>query len=426
MKNPSILVAHPFQQHSFQLAAALKKNNYDFKYSTTVYLKKGTVLRKMLFLLKGEAYRRACGRRTDVLCDQDVIVFGEIYSLGLLLIQRLPLFKAMYNWWYWKTVEHFNSKLFKYVKKNGIDIVILYDTVARSFIQKAKASGLSVKTIIDMSAASVGYTKSIFKNENISNARFANPKLHNNRFSLIENKNSDYEIQQADAFFVASDFTEKSLTSQGVSKAKIFKCVYGVDDYIVADIEKETVPDSNKLICVFSGNVCMEKGAFRLFNVIDKLDLNKFEFHFFGHYSSSSSYYPLYKNKVFFHGHIIHEEFVNFLKRSDVLVFPSFADGFGLSVIEAMANENAVICSCNAGVSEIITEDVGFVVPPSDEEGMVKHLNYLSENRNVLEEMKINSKKRLANMTWSNYYSQVNNALRSIIKECNDLNDERL
>ena len=41
-------------------------------------------------------------------------------------------------------------------------------------------------------------------------------------------KNSKYEIENADYFFVASEFSEESLVYSGINKNSIFICKYGI------------------------------------------------------------------------------------------------------------------------------------------------------------------------------------------------------
>jgi glycosyltransferase involved in cell wall biosynthesis len=71
--------------------------------------------------------------------------------------------------------------------------------------------------------------------------------------------------------------------------------------------------------------------------------------------------------RVIFTGHIGHRDLEAALARSNVFVFPSVAEGFGLSVVEAMLFEKPVIVSQAAGVSEILDNEVdGIEVDAAD------------------------------------------------------------
>ncbi|HAP9387250.1 TPA: hypothetical protein IWJ28_002681, partial [Enterococcus faecium] len=55
------VVAHPAQQHSYKIAEALIEKEMLFKYITSVYLKKGSILNKLLNIIPGENKLRAKG-----------------------------------------------------------------------------------------------------------------------------------------------------------------------------------------------------------------------------------------------------------------------------------------------------------------------------------------------------------------------------
>ena len=113
-----IMVAHPFQQHSFKTAIALKESNSLFKYATTVYFKRGTLTFLLSKLLKGDNLKRLLGRRTEKLDDDDVVVLSEWTNLILLLLQRVDNKKSIYNYWYKKTIKKFNTHLFNCTKSH--------------------------------------------------------------------------------------------------------------------------------------------------------------------------------------------------------------------------------------------------------------------------------------------------------------------
>ena len=86
----NIIVAHPFQQHSFKTANALKSEGNLFKYVTTVYLKKGTLTYFLAQkVLKGDNLKRVSGRKTEALDDIEVVTLSEWANLILLALQRI-------------------------------------------------------------------------------------------------------------------------------------------------------------------------------------------------------------------------------------------------------------------------------------------------------------------------------------------------
>lgn len=112
-----VIVAHPFQQHSFKTAIAVKESGNLYKYITTVYLKKNSITSVLSCFLRGDNKRRALSRKTADLEDDEIVLISEWANLVLLLIQRVDRGRKVYDWWYKRTISIFNNALYRYVKK---------------------------------------------------------------------------------------------------------------------------------------------------------------------------------------------------------------------------------------------------------------------------------------------------------------------
>jgi glycosyltransferase involved in cell wall biosynthesis len=90
-----------------------------------------------------------------------------------------------------------------------------------------------------------------------------------------------------------------------------------------------------------------------------------------------------------------------FLRQVDILVLPSLSEGFGVSVLEAMAAGKAVIASRVGGLAELVSDSVtGLLVAPRDVEGLANAIAKLAGDRTLLREMGRKGKERLqANFT---------------------------
>ena len=74
-----------------------------------------------------------------------------------------------------------------------------------------------------------------------------------------------------------------------------------------------------------------------------------------------------YQNSIEFTGTIPNDQLHTVLSQTDICVFPSLFDSFGLVCLEAMAAGRAVIGSSSGGMAEIINSDaVGRLVPPQE------------------------------------------------------------
>jgi glycosyltransferase involved in cell wall biosynthesis len=85
-----------------------------------------------------------------------------------------------------------------------------------------------------------------------------------------------------------------------------------------------------------------------------------------------------------------------FLANVDVVVLPSFFEGLGVSVLEAMAAGKAVIASRVGGLPELVIDAAtGFLVEPRDVAGLTSALAKLASDRTLVRKMGQKGRERL-------------------------------
>jgi glycosyltransferase involved in cell wall biosynthesis len=85
-------------------------------------------------------------------------------------------------------------------------------------------------------------------------------------------------------------------------------------------------------------------------------------------------------DNVRFHGRLADVERDKMMRAADVLVLPSFHEGYGLVIVEAMAVGLPVIAPCSGGAREVIADGrEGFLVRGGDTEGIVACIRSLLE-----------------------------------------------
>ena len=89
-----------------------------------------------------------------------------------------------------------------------------------------------------------------------------------------------------------------------------------------------------------------------------------------------------------FHTPPDYESVCKLLVQQDIFILPSSLDGLPVSMIEAMSTGCVpVISEFNAGIGEIITKDIGFVLPVNDNGAFVEAITLLHQDRLLLEHM---------------------------------------
>lgn len=286
MKN-KIIVAHPYQQHSFMTAAAIKKMGLLEKYVTSTYDKKNSLTNLAKKFLRGNNLKRASKRKCIYLEDSEVKQICELQNLFMLLLHRLDRKKIYYNKLNNSFIKNFNYKLARYIKRNNINNIIVYDTVCYDFIKKIREDNVKVNIIIDMSAPSLVYMDLMFNkyiDAQLSGSLLKEELTSNEYMQQVEK--AKYEIENADYFLVASEFTSRSLEYMGVKKDKIFKCKYGIEVDNNDQLFDRQLTDK-KMKIVFIGNVTEKKGFHFFEKIANELGYDKFEFHVIGKYEEN-------------------------------------------------------------------------------------------------------------------------------------------
>jgi glycosyltransferase involved in cell wall biosynthesis len=101
---------------------------------------------------------------------------------------------------------------------------------------------------------------------------------------------------------------------------------------------------------------------------------------------------------------IPHSQVLEVMMQSDVLVLPSFSEGFGLVVTEALACGLPVIVTPDVGASDLVCDGrEGFVVPVGSSAAIAERLSVLNRDRELLAYMSQNAQITAAKHTWANY-----------------------
>jgi glycosyltransferase involved in cell wall biosynthesis len=82
-------------------------------------------------------------------------------------------------------------------------------------------------------------------------------------------------------------------------------------------------------------------------------------------------------------------ELVREIQRSALLVLPSRAESFGMVLVEALACGIPVVSTRCGGPEDIVTEEVGVLVPPEDPEGLASGIAQVMDRRNDYDAAKL-------------------------------------
>jgi glycosyltransferase involved in cell wall biosynthesis len=222
----------------------------------------------------------------------------------------------------------------------------------------------------------------------------------------------DDELRLATRVIVASTFTKQTL-AESPCTAKIDIVPYGAPPAFSGDIVKP----SGKLKVLFAGSLGQRKGLSYVLKAIDFLN-SKLELTLLGR-KAAAGCAPL-ESAVRKHRwlpSLSHDAVLREMHRHDVLVLPSLFEGFGLVILEAMAQGTPVIATEHTAGPDIIKDGVdGFVVPLRSAEAIAEKLDLLACDRERLIAMKSAAQRKAGSFRWESYRDGLVRVAREVME----------
>lgn len=222
----------------------------------------------------------------------------------------------------------------------------------------------------------------------------------------------DDELRLATRVIVASTYTKQTLVDSSCS-ARIEIVPYGAPPAIADEIMKSSGP----LKVLFAGSLGQRKGLSYLLAAVEKLK-GKVELTLLGR-KAASGCQPLDSavRKYRWLPTLTHAAVLREMQSHDVLVLPSLFEGFGLVILEAMAQGTPVITTDHTAGPDIIEDGTdGFVIPIRSADAIAEKLETLASDRGQLMAMKAAAKDKAQALGWENYRRRLVEVAREVME----------
>ena len=305
-----------------------------------------------------------------------------------------------------ENVLYHRNRLFQYnisdLSLKEADVVIGFDT--SSWILAERCRRLSKNFFLDVSIAHPVSKDKVYRRiiKLYPDWKFS-VKQKEHRHIAVE----EVEMEQAGHIIVASSFTNSTYVENGVSKEKISINPYGVDTQMFRPPEKEKASGESTRF-VFVGSVDARKGIPFLLEAWNKITLSNIELTLIGPVTNGiekfiRTYYP----SVIIKGKLSFNEVKVILPNYDVMIFPSFFEGFGLVIPEAMACGLPVITTTATCGPDIISNGKdGFIIEPGSVNELKNAIEYFITQPGKAKEMGIMAREKAEQLTWDVYGEQ--------------------
>ena len=237
------------------------------------------------------------------------------------------------------------------------------------------------------------------------------PTLTGTLDSAAKVSRKDNELRLASRVIVASAFTKQTL-SESPCTAKIDIVPYGAP----AAISEEITKHSGKLKVLFAGSLGQRKGLSYLLKATETLK-NDVELTLLGR-KAASGCAPLEAavRKYRWLPTLNHAAVLREMLSHDILVLPSLFEGFGLVILEAMAQGTPAITTEHTGGPDVIEDGAdGFIVPIRSANAIAEKLELLASDRDRLMSMKAAAKAKAKSLQWRNYQERLVAVAREVI-----------
>lgn len=219
------------------------------------------------------------------------------------------------------------------------------------------------------------------------------PAWQNSLFRLVERQ----YLRSVDGLVFNSAATMGSV-STGLEVSRPFVVAPPGGDRLgtsTPEAVKARAREPGPLRLLFLANVTALKGLDVLLDALALVDPARFELDVVG----SVGVEPQYANEmkvraskleaqVRFHGILDDQPLVDVLQRAQVMVIPSYYEGFGIAYLEGMAFGLPAIGSAAGAIPELITAGSnGYLVAPGDSKTIATHLTTFDTERNLLSRM---------------------------------------
>ena len=388
---PKALLAHPGTQYSFRLACELYRADALSRFHTGIAFTAGGRMARALERMPSAVAQRLASRRVDEL------------PRNLLRLQpareALSLARMRFGGEAQRILHARNERFQRAIRDRELehaDAVIGFDTASWILAERCKQSG--VPLILDQSIAHPDSRSTLFEALRHAYPEWAQgiePRRPEVRLA------EQVEHTEAAVIVAASSFTRQTLIDHGVSSTKIRLNAYGVDAERFAPSHASRARPFRFL---FVGSVTARKGIPLLLQAWRRLKRTSAELWIVGPASRRAAALVSGVAGVKYLGAVPHAQLPTILRQCDVFVFPSYFEGFGLVILEAMASGLPVISTTATAAPDIYAHgSEGWIVAPGDMEQLLLNMEMCLTNPRAVEAARREARAVAERFSWNEY-----------------------
>jgi glycosyltransferase involved in cell wall biosynthesis len=214
------------------------------------------------------------------------------------------------------------------------------------------------------------------------------------------------EFGAADLIVACSGFAARSLLEEGISADRVVSVPLGAPSVSADDPRDVVIPTDRPIVFLFAGSVGVRKGCHHLLEAWSRARHLPGTLILAGRYELPAGFAKRPGVQVL--GSLGQEQLFSLMRSSDLLVFPTLCDSFGMVVTEALAHGLPVLTTTNAGAADLIVHGVnGWVVPAGDVSALEERLRWCADHPEQVRSMRAAARASAARRTWADFRAEL-------------------
>jgi starch synthase len=397
------LVVHPGTQHSFALAAQLERLGCLSRFWTGFAYVPDSQLGRGIGYLPPAIKRRVMARSLYGLPEEKLRTrpFIDLRALRLLSTgfdEQTVMFER--NLAFQDSIPE--------VELMDSDVVIGVDTA--SWLLAERASILSRPFILDRTAGHPLAFEHLLWD---LHRRFPQWTGKFQRRLPQLSAAEEIEHQRARWIAVGTSFTRRTLVERGVPTEKIVITALGVDLNLFSSVPRPNA--SRPVRFVFVGSISAAKGVPLLLEAWRSLGKADAELWLIGSTGTQRKRLIPELPGLRVVGKVQHHELPGMLRQCDVLVLPSYFEGFGAVLLEAMATGLPIIATDSTAAPDLIANGVeGYVIPTGNVEALKTAMARFIDSPDRVALMSRAARRCAERYSWDTYGDRWMSILRNV------------
>lgn len=225
------------------------------------------------------------------------------------------------------------------------------------------------------------------------------------------------EFKEADWIQIPSRFVAQTYLENGIPERKLLLAAYGADLRCFTPRARPDPERGFRIIC--PSGVNLRKGARILVEAWKKLGWKDAKLHWVGSPGEETAHlFNPMPHGIVWHPHMDHIHLAALYRDCDVLVLPSFEEGFARVLIEGAASGLALVATPNSGVEEFFTDGnpEGWLIPPGDSDALCEALIEAKQNSVKTFEKGVAAAARArSGFSWADYGARVRKNFHKVL-----------